>query len=112
MVHFQSKEHGDDGAFHHKYGQGQIFSHSSHFNHQPKAARKLLLRKQELRKLHRAVQASGNTIVPLNLFINERGLAKLKIALAKGKKSYDKRETIKTRESKRQLDRIKKQFNN
>ncbi|UCE68920.1 MAG: SsrA-binding protein SmpB [Flavobacteriaceae bacterium] len=88
------------------------YSHSSHFNHQPKAARKLLLRKQELRKLHRAVQASGNTIVPLNLFINERGLAKLKIALAKGKKSYDKRETIKTRESNRQLDRIKKQFNN
>ena len=88
------------------------YSHGSHFNHQPKAERKLLLQKQELRKLHKAVQISGNTIVPLNLYINERGLAKLKIALAKGKKLYDKRESIKTRESKRQLDRIKKQFNN
>ena len=88
------------------------YSHGSHYNHQPKAARKLLLQRQELKKLQKGVQTSGNTIVPLNLFINDRGLAKLKIALARGKKLYDKRETIKTRESKRQLDRIKKQFNN
>ena len=87
------------------------YSHGTHYNHQPKAARKLLLQKQELRKLRKAVKTSGNTIVPLNLFINERGLAKLKIALARGKKLYDKRETIRERDTKRQLDRVKKQFN-
>ena len=88
------------------------YSHASHFNHQPKASRKLLLHKRELQKLHKSVKASGLTIVPLKLYINDRGLAKLQIALAKGKKLYDKRDTIKDRESKRQLDRVKKQFNN
>lgn len=88
------------------------YSHASHFNHQPKAARKLLLNRQELKKLSREVKQSGLTIVPLNLFINDRGLAKIKIALAKGKKLYDKRESIKARESKRNLARIKKSFNN
>lgn len=87
------------------------YSHGSHYNHQPKAARKLLLNRQELKKLAKAVKTSGNTIIPLNLFINERGLAKMKIALARGKKLYDKRETIRDRDSKRQLDRIKKNFN-
>ena len=87
------------------------YSHGSHYNHQPKAARKLLLQKQELRKLRKAVKTSGNTIIPLNLFINDRGLAKMKIALGRGKKLYDKRESIKDRDSKRQLDRVKKQFN-
>lgn len=88
------------------------YRHGSHHNHQPKASRKLLLQKQELKKLLKEVNTSGYTIVPLNLFINDRGLAKMKIALARGKKLHDKRESIKTRESKRQLDRIKKQFNN
>lgn len=88
------------------------YSHASHFNHQPKAARKLLLNKQELKKLWKEVRTSGLTIVPLNLFINDRGLAKLKISLAKGKKLYDKRETMKERDTKRNLDRIKKNFNN
>ena len=92
--------------------QIDLYSHGSHYNHQPKAARKLLLQKQELKKLGKAVKTSGITIVPLNLFINDRGLAKVKIALARGKKEYDKRETIKDRDSKRQLDRVKKQFNN
>lgn len=87
------------------------YSHGSHYNHAPKAERKLLLQRQELRKLGKAVKTSGNTIIPLNLFINDRGLAKMKIALARGKKLYDKRETIKDRDSKRQLDRVKKQFN-
>ncbi|MCW5516555.1 SsrA-binding protein SmpB [Muriicola sp. Z0-33] len=87
------------------------YSHASHFNHKPKAERKLLLNKQELKKLQKEVQTSGSTIVPLNLFINDRGLAKLKIALAKGKKLYDKRESIKERDTKRDLDRIKKSFN-
>ncbi len=88
------------------------YSHGSHYNHKPKAARKLLLNKQELRKLHKEVNTSGLTIIPLNLFINDRGLAKLNIALAKGKKLYDKRDTIKDRDNKRDLDRIKKAFNN
>ncbi len=87
------------------------YSHGSHFNHRPKAERKLLLNKNELRKLHKEVKTSGLTIVPLNLFINERGLAKLKIALAKGKKLYDKREALKERDTKRDLARIKKSFN-
>lgn len=88
----------------------QPYSHASHFNHEPKRSRKLLLNKRELKKLHKQVRNTGLTIVPLRLFINERGLAKLEIALAKGKKLHDKRETIKDRENKRKLDRIKKEF--
>lgn len=87
------------------------YAHGSHYNHKPKAERKLLMHKQELKKLSKEVKNAGLTIIPINLFINERGLAKLKIALARGKKFYDKRETIKDRESKRNLDRIKKSFN-
>ncbi|HET8885679.1 MAG TPA: SsrA-binding protein SmpB [Salinimicrobium sp.] len=86
------------------------YSHASHFNHNPKSERKLLLQKKELRKLQKEVKASGLTIVPLQVFINDRGLAKMVIALAKGKKLHDKRETIKERESDRRLDRIKKEF--
>ena len=88
------------------------YSHASHFNHKPKAERKLLLNRRELKKLAKEVKTSGLTIVPLRLFINERGIAKLQIALAKGKKLYDKRETIKDRDNKRNLARIKKDFNN
>ena len=102
-------------------GNGELFvinmqideySHASHFNHKPKAERKLLLQKRELKKLGKEVKTSGLTIVPLRVFINDRGLAKMQIALAKGKKLYDKRETIKDRDNKRNLDRIKKSFNN
>jgi len=88
------------------------YSHGGHYNHKPKAERKLLLNKRELKKLQKEVVTSGNTIIPLNLFINDRGLAKVKIGLAKGKKLYDKRETIKDRDNKRNLSRIKKSFNN
>lgn len=87
------------------------YSHASHFNHRPKAERKLLLNKRELKKLEKEVKTSGLTIIPLKLFLNDRGLAKLQIALVKGKKLYDKRETIKDRDNKRDLDRIKKNFN-
>lgn len=87
------------------------YSHASHFNHNPKSERKLLLQRRELRKLEKEVKNSGLTIIPLRLFINERGLAKIQVALAKGKKLYDKRDTIKDRDNKRQLDRIKKDFN-
>ncbi|GGZ62173.1 SsrA-binding protein SmpB [Mesonia mobilis] len=87
------------------------YSHATHFNHNPKSERKLLLNKQELRKLEKQINQSGLTIIPLRLFINDRGLAKLAIALCKGKKTHDKRETIKDRENKRRLDRIKKDYN-
>lgn len=87
------------------------YSHGSYYNHKPKAERKLLLNKRELKKLRKEVTTTGLTIIPLNLFINDRGLAKVNIGLAKGKKLYDKRETIKDRDSKRNLDRVKKSFN-
>jgi len=86
------------------------YSHGAHYNHKPKAERKLLLNRRELKKLEKEVKNSGLTIVPLRMFINEKGFAKLDIALAKGKKLYDKRETIKDRDNKRNLDRIKKDF--
>ncbi|MGO1750886.1 MAG: SsrA-binding protein SmpB [Psychroflexus sp.] len=88
----------------------QQYSHASHFNHQPKSSRKLLLNKRELKKLYKQVTNTGLTIVPLRLFINDRGFAKLQIALCKGKKLYDKRESIKERDTKRRLDRIKKAY--
>jgi SsrA-binding protein len=67
-----------------------------------------LLNKNELKKLLKETINSSNTIIPLKLFINERGLAKIEISLAKGKKLYDKRETIKDRDNKKDLDRLKK----
>ena len=88
------------------------YSHGSHYNHKPKAERKLLLNKGELKKLEKEVKNTGLTIVPLNLFLNDRGLAKINIALARGKKLYDKRDSIKDRDNKRDLARIKKSFNN
>ncbi|WP_339837513.1 SsrA-binding protein SmpB [uncultured Maribacter sp.] len=88
------------------------YSHASHFNHKPKAERKLLLQRRELKKLSKEVKTSGLTIVPLRVFINERGLAKMQIALAKGKKLFDKRDSIKDRDNKRDLARVKKNFNN
>ena len=87
------------------------YAFGTRFNHRPKAQRKLLLSKKELKKLQREVQNTGLTIVPLQLFINDKGFAKLRIALARGKKLYDKRETIKDRDNKRDLDRVKKSFN-
>ena len=86
------------------------YSHGGYINHRTKGDRKLLLQKKELKKLYKEVQNVGLTIIPLQLFLNDRGLAKVRIALAKGKKIHDKRETLKDRENKRQLDRIKKSF--
>ncbi len=87
-----------------------LYAHGTHYNHQPKATRKLLLNRKELKKLEKEVTSSGFTIVPLRLYLNEKGRAKLDIALAKGKKLYDKRENIKDRDNKQDLDRIKKNF--
>ncbi|MBQ3071142.1 MAG: SsrA-binding protein SmpB [Tidjanibacter sp.] len=79
-------------------------------NHAPKRDRKLLLTARELTKLERASQDKGVTIVGLRMFINDRGFAKVAIGLARGKHEYDKRETIKQRDTKRELDTIKKQY--
>lgn len=88
----------------------QEYAWGTHYNHRPKAERKLLMNKRELRKLEKEVKNVGLTIVPLRVFITDKGYAKLVIALAKGKKLYDKRETIKDRENKRDLARLKKDF--
>ena len=87
------------------------YIYGNSYNHQPKSERKLLLNKYELKKLQKEVQNVGLTIVPLRLYLNEKGWAKLEIALCKGRKIYDKRENIKNRENKIDLDRIKKDFN-
>lgn len=86
------------------------YSFGTHYNHKAKSERKLLLTKKELRSLEKSVQNKGLTIIPLRLYINEKGLAKMEIALCRGKKNYDKRETIKDRDTKRDLDRIKNRF--
>ena len=77
-------------------------------NHIAKRDRKLLLNKKEIEKLDKKVKESGFTIVPTKLFVNDRGLAKLEIALARGKKTYDKRETLKSKDAKRDIDRAMK----
>ncbi len=86
------------------------YSPSSNFNHNPKASRKLLLKNNELKSLSKEIKSTGLTIIPIRLFINDKGIAKLLITLAKGKKLYDKRASIKDRENKRDLDRLKKSF--
>jgi len=87
------------------------YKYGTYNNHNPKRARKLLVKKDELKKLHSKVKERGYSIIPYRLFISERGFAKLEIALAKGKKSFDKRESLKNKDAKRQMDRIKKNFN-
>ncbi len=79
-------------------------------NHMPMRERKLLLHKKELQKLERKTKESGLTIVPLQVFITDRGWAKVEIALAQGKKSHDKRETLKLKDAKREMDRMKKNY--
>jgi SsrA-binding protein len=84
------------------------YENGTYSNHVPRRTRKLLLRRQELKKLERKVKEKGFTIIPYRMYLSERGFIKLEIALAAGKKSFDKRESIKERESKRDLDRMKK----
>lgn len=84
------------------------YKFGSYYNHEAKRARKLLLNKNELRKLLSKTKEKGLTIIPVLLFVDSRGYAKLEIALAKGKKSYDKRESIKANDSKREMDRMMK----
>lgn len=89
----------------------QEYSHASAYSHNPRNERKLLLNKSELRKLEKEVKNVGFTIIPVRMFTNKRGLAKLEIGLAKGKKLHDKRESLKSKESQRDLKRIQKAFN-
>ena len=85
-----------------EYSQGNIY------NHEVNRVRKLLLTKKELARLQKKIKESGLTIIPYKIFLSERGLAKMEIALAKGKKTHDKRESIKARDDKRTMDRVKK----
>ncbi len=82
------------------------YFYGSYNNHAARRDRKLLLTRKELRKLERDTQAPGFTIVPTRLYINEKGLAKVVIALAKGKKEFDKRETLKEKDARREMDRF------
>lgn len=84
------------------------YSYGTHYNHEPKRDRKLLITKKELRKLNNKLKEQGLTVIPLLLFINEKGLAKVEIALAKGKKLYDKRETLKGKDAQREMERREK----
>ena len=100
-----------------QFFQGELFVKNMHIaeyffgsinNHDAKRERKLLLQKRELNKLERKIKESGLTIVPLRLYLTDKGIAKLDIALAKGKKTFDKRETLKQKDSRRDMDRAMK----
>ncbi len=102
-----------------EFSNGELFAintqideylYGNQFNHKAKSERKLLLNKRELKKLERAIETKGLTIIPIRLYVNEKGIAKLEIALSRGKKTYDKRESLKEQDTKRDLDRIKKAF--
>lgn len=84
------------------------YFYGSYNNHVARRDRKLLLNKKELKKIQRLVKETGYTIVPTRLFLNDRGLAKLNIAVARGKKQYDKRQFLKEKDDKRMLDRVMK----
>jgi len=81
------------------------YSEGTHYNHEPNRERKLLLSKTELNKLQKKLKDQGLTIIPIRLFISQSGYAKLEIALAKGKKEFDKRESIKKRDTEREINR-------
>ncbi len=82
------------------------YFYGSYNNHVARRDRKLLLNRKEIKKLERATKETGFTIVPLRMFINEKGLAKVVIALAKGKKQYDKRQSLREKDDKRDMDRM------
>ncbi len=99
------------------FSGGELFLRGMHIseywwgnlnNHDPLRDRKLLLKSRELHKIERKVKESGLTIIVIKVFINERGLAKAEIAIAKGKKEYDKRETLKMKDASREMDRMRK----
>jgi SsrA-binding protein len=83
------------------------YAQGTHYNHESTRERKLLLKRSELKKLEGKIEEKGLTLVPTRLFINDRGLAKLEIAIGRGKKLHDKRDSIKERDAKRELSRLK-----
>ncbi|MGB4416692.1 MAG: SsrA-binding protein, partial [bacterium] len=85
------------------------YDKASHFNHEPKRPRKLLLHKREINRLMGAVREKGFTLVPLKVYFNRRGLAKVELALARGKQKYDKREAIARRDAQREMARAVKE---
>jgi SsrA-binding protein len=87
------------------------YEHGSYANHEPKRERKLLLHRHQLTKLQSKLKEKGVTIIPISIQDNERGLIKIRIGLAKGKKLFDKRETLKKAEAKREMGRAMKKFN-
>jgi len=88
----------------------QEYENGTHYNHEPKRDRKLLLNRSEIKKIERKVKTKGLTLVPIRLFINEKGLAKIEIAVAQGKKIHDKREDLKAKDAKREMDRRVKSY--
>ena len=88
------------------------YSHGNQMNHEPLRPRTLLLHKKEIERLMSKVQQKGLTLIPLRLYFNDRGRAKLELALGRGKKTYDRRETIKKREASREIDRAMKDSRN
>ena len=84
------------------------YKEGSYNNHEPKRDRKLLLKKRELNNIKNETKDKGITIIPLRIFINDKGLAKIEIAVSKGKKNYDKREDLKEKDAKREIDRAMK----
>lgn len=87
------------------------YENGTHFNHNPRRDRKLLLNKIEIRKLEKKLKNEGLTVVPSKVFISDKNLAKVNIHLAKGKKIHDKREDLKAKDTKRDLDRLMKKYN-
>jgi len=83
------------------------YAQGTHYNHEATRERKLLMKRSELKKLEGKIEERGLTLVPTRLFINDRGLAKLEIAIGRGKKLHDKRDSIKERDAKRELNRLK-----
>lgn len=84
------------------------YENGSFYNHKPKSDRKLLLNKKEINKIERFLKVKGNTLIPLKLFLSEKGWAKIEIACAQGKKLYDKRNDLKEKDDKRDMDRAMK----
>jgi len=84
------------------------YTHGTYSNHDPKRNRKLLLNRKEIDKIVKKVQKSSLTLVPTRLFINDKGLAKLEFAIARGKKYHDKRQSLKQSDDKREMDKLKK----
>ena len=86
------------------------YSHGGYSNHEPVTLRKLLLNKRELSRIDSKIREKGLSVIPIRLFINERGFAKLEIGIGRGKKKFDKRESIKQKDTKREVDRVMKKY--